>query len=140
MKETNHKFVVVAITQQDARIWADGLAPGTEPEHVNPPDESHENRHKGHAQNLDAHQRDGNDPKFFEAVAHSIKDAGVILLIGHGTGKANAMLGLIQFLERKHPDLAKKVISALDSDLNAMSEGQILKLAREWHVSHSDWL
>ncbi len=139
MKVTNHKFVVVAITQQDARIWADGLVPGTEPEHVHPPDEGRENHHIGHAQNRQMHDH-ANDPKFFELVAHSIKDAGAILLIGHGKGKANAMLGLIQFLERKHPDLAKKVISALDSDLTAMSEAQILKLAREWHDSHTDWL
>lgn len=140
MKITNQKFVVVAITQDDARIWADGLMPGAAPEHVHPPDEGHENRNIGHAQKHHVHQRNGNDPKFFESVALSIKHAENILLIGHGTGKANAMLGLIQFLERKHSNLAKKIISALDSDLNAMTEAQILRLAREWHDSHMDLL
>jgi hypothetical protein len=69
-------------------------------------------------------------------IAEAIAGASEILIIGHGTGKANAMLSFIQYLERKHPGTAQKVVAALDENLEALSETQILSLARDWFSSH----
>jgi hypothetical protein len=40
-------------------------------------------------------------------------------------------------LERKEPDLAAKVVDAIDTNLIAMTEPEILAMAREWFDSHS---
>jgi len=50
----------------------------------------------------------------------------------HGKSKASSVLALVQFLERKHPDLARKVVGAIHSNVEALTEPEILALAREW--------
>jgi hypothetical protein len=130
------KFVVVAIAQGEARIWKTGLEPHTHPETVQAPIEDvfHHFRsarfHRGH-------DSDHLDPIYFESISDVLGTAEEILLVGHGKGKANSMLRLTQYLERKHPDQAKMVVDALDTDLENLSEGEILALAREWRASHS---
>jgi hypothetical protein len=46
------------------------------------------------------------------------------------------MLYFIDYLERKAPDLASKVVDSIDTNLIAMSEPQILAMARKWFESH----
>ena len=50
------------------------------------------------------------------------------------------MLGLTQFLERKHPTTARKVIGAVDSDIEALTSNQILALVREWFARYRDFI
>ena len=50
--------------------------------------------------------------------------------------KINSMLHFIDYLERKAPDLASKVVDSIDTNLIAMSEPQILAMARKWVESH----
>ena len=59
-----------------------------------------------------------------------------ILLIGHGEGKANAMLRFVQFVERNNPAVAKKIIGAVDTNLNALTENELLSIARNWFESY----
>jgi hypothetical protein len=47
------------------------------------------------------------------------------------------MLHFIQYLERKHSLLAAKIVDALDTNLIAMTEPEILAMAREWFDSHA---
>ena len=54
------------------------------------------------------------------------------MLIGHGHGKAIEMMHLIQYLERKHPLIAVKVVDSIDTNLDAMTEPEILAMARKW--------
>jgi hypothetical protein len=42
------------------------------------------------------------------------------------------MIHFIDYLGRKAPDLANKVLDSIDTNLIAMSEPQILAMAREW--------
>jgi hypothetical protein len=46
------------------------------------------------------------------------------------------MIHFIDYLERKAPDLAAKVVDSIDTNLIAMSEPQILAMARKWVESH----
>ena len=46
------------------------------------------------------------------------------------------MVHFIDYLERKAPDLASKVVDTIDTNLIAMSEPQILAMACEWVESH----
>ena len=68
------------------------------------------------------HHKKIDDPAFFGAIADAISGAGTVLLMGHGKGKANAMLSFVQFLERKRPEVARLVEGAVDHDLEAMTD------------------
>jgi hypothetical protein len=54
------------------------------------------------------------------------------LVIGHGKGKANHMVKMVQHWERKFPATAKLVVGAIDSDLPRLTEPEILASARAW--------
>ena len=75
-------------------------------------------------------------PTYYREIIHAIKDATEILIIGHGHGKASSMLHFIQYLERKEPDLAANIVVAIDTNLVAISEPEILAMARNWFESH----
>jgi hypothetical protein len=54
----------------------------------------------------------------------------------HGHGKASAMVHFVQYLKRKNPDVAKKVVDTIETNLIAMTEPEILATAREWFEGH----
>ena len=130
-----NKFVVVALTQDDARIWATGLEKGTHPEKIYAPDEKGLHHHVRQMQHRGGHGTDPVEKGFFDMLGRHLEDASEILLLGHGEGKANAMLRFTQYMERHNPTVAKKVIGAVDADLKALTENQILSKARDWF----DW-
>lgn len=132
MSEIANKFVVVTLTSNEAKIWATGIEKGSKPERISAPavkDDHHfKNGPKVHHDTLE----DPSTLKYFEGIAQVISPASEILLIGHGTGKASAMVHFVQFLERKHPLIAKKVVDALDENIAALTEPEILALSRQW--------
>ena len=135
MTEIASKFVVVALTQDEARIWATGLDKGTHPETIFAPDEKGLHHHVKQMQHRGGHGSDPVEKGFFDVLGRHLADVSEILLLGHGTGKANAMVRFTQYMERHNPTVAKKVIGAVDADLNALTENQILSTARDWF----DW-
>jgi len=135
MPDISEKFVVLTITKHEARIWATGITKGTIPEKIFAPPGL--NPH--HFRSDPSHHGRGDGPgvpAYFEEIIDAIKNASEILIIGHGNGKASEMLHFIQYLERKHATLAKKVVDALDTNLEAMTEHQILAMARNWFEAH----
>jgi len=133
----NHMtFVVLTITKNETRVWATGTTRGTIPTKIFAPPEY--NSH--HFRDDPKHQGRGDGPgvpTYYREIIQAIKGASQILIIGHGNGKASSMLHFIQYLERKEPDLAAKVVDAIDTNLIAMTEPEILAMAREWFESHS---
>ena len=69
---------------------------------------------------------------YFNEICAAVSSANEILLIGHGAGKASEMLHFIQFAERKHPEVAKEIVDAIEADVITLTEPQILALARTW--------
>jgi len=135
MPDISEKFVVLTITKHEARIWATGITKGTIPEKIFAPPGL--NPH--HFRSDPSHHGRGDGPgvpAYFEEIIDAIKNASEILIIGHGNGKASEMLHFIQYLERKHATLAKKVVDALDTNLEATTEHQILAMARNWFEAH----
>jgi len=129
-------LVVLTITKYETKVWATGTARGTIPTKIYAPPEF--NSH--HFRDDPKHQGRGDGPgvpTYFREIIQAIKGATEILIIGHGHGKASSMLHFIQYLERKEPDLAAKVVDAIDTNLIAMTEPEILAMAREWFDSHS---
>jgi hypothetical protein len=134
--EISDKFVVVTVTHDEARVWATGTDPGSAPERIVLPSRTHVHHHVRRGQDHHMHRIHEFDGEFLDSVSRAVADAGTILLIGHGKGKTDSLVALVQHLERKHPSTAHKVIGALHADIPAMTEGEILKLAREWFATH----
>ena len=132
MSDIVNKFVVVALTQNEARIWATGLEKGSHPEKIFAPADKGSHHHVRQTQHQGGHSGDPADKGFFDVIGQHVAGASEILLVGHGEGKANAMVRFVQFMERNNPSVAKKVVGAIDTDLNAMTENQILSTSRTW--------
>jgi hypothetical protein len=132
MPDISEKFVVLTITKDETRVWATGTSPGNIPTKVHSPTAHHFHN--------DPKRRWSGDgpgvPRYYEEIVSAIGGASEILLIGHGHGKASSMLHFNQYLERKYPNLAKKIVDALDTNLLAMSEPEVLAMARGWFEDH----
>lgn len=133
--DISEKFVVVTITKREARVWATGTAKGSAPEKIFAPTSPNEHHHRNDPEGHGRGEGAG-EPAYFGDIAKAISGAAEILLIGHGHGKSSAMLHFVQYLERSHADIAKKVVDALDENLEAMTEAQILAKARDWFAAH----
>lgn len=135
MSDISNKFVVVTLTKDEARIWTTGIEKRAIPEKISAPAIADDHHFKNGPKTHDDIHEDPATLAYFESLTKVIAPASSILLIGHGTGKASALVHFVQFLERKHPEVAKKVADALDENLNALTEPQILALARAWFAA-----
>ena len=132
-------MAIVAITRDEARVWNAGMEKGSAPQRLHAPSDQGQHHHVRQAQHNRGHDTDHNNRRFYESIAQAVADTNEILIIGHGKGKADHILRFTQFLERKHPATAAKVVGAMDSNLNAMTEAQILSAAREWFDHFHTW-
>ncbi len=133
-------LIAIAVTRDEARIWDAGFDKGTKPTTMRAPNEMQRHHHIREAQHHHGHDTEHADIAFFEGLADATADSREIILVGHGTGKANAMLRMVQYWERKRPEAAAKVIGAVDSNLDAMSDAAVLGLVREWWDEHREFV
>ena len=136
MPKLSDRLVVVAITQHDARVWLSGIDSDTSPTKIEAPDPKARQHHVREAQHHGGHDVEHSGAAYFEDIANSVANAKQILLVGHGKGKADSAAEFRQYLERKHPQTASKVSGSLEGNLPAMSEPEILALARDWFEQH----
>lgn len=132
------KLVVAAVTHSDTRIWATDAQRGDKPELIARPSAEHVHHHVRQNNVTHGHETNRFEIPYLEGIATALEPAGQILLVGHGKGKSNSMLTLIQHLERHHPQTAHKIVAALDVNVPALTEPQILAAAREWFDDHKN--
>lgn len=140
MSDSTSGLVVVAIMRDEARVWTTGVEPGTKPQSVHAPSEKLRHQHVREAQHHHGHDTDHKSSAFYESIGDAVDGATAILLIGHGKGKANEMVSLTQYWERKRPDVAQKVVGAIDGDLESLSPDQVLALARDWREEYQEFI
>ena len=140
MSETMQGLVAVAIMRDEAFVWATGVEPGTKPESIHAPSDMERHHHVREAHHHHGHEVDHDNRLFYDSIAQAVRAAHEIVLVGHGKGKANEMLKITQYWERKHPDVARKVVGAIDSDLEALSKDQVLALVRDWFEQYHEFL
>ena len=133
--DISERFVVVTITKREARVWATGTEKGAIPETFFAPAALNSHHHRNDPNGHGRGEGSG-EPAYFGDIAEAVKGASEILLIGHGNGKASAVVHFVQYLERKQPELAKKVVDALDQNFESLTEPQILAMARDWFAAH----
>ena len=136
MPDISNKFIVVTLTKDEAKVWSTGLEKTSKPEKISAVDN---NRHHHKLRQQQRHKGPRLDPEskaFFESVATVCKSAAEILLLGHGSGKADAVHNFQSYLKEKHQDLAKKIVGVIEADVAHMTEPQVLAEARAWFDNH----
>lgn len=76
-------------------------------------------------------QRAPEDLSFYEGIITAVRNAPRIAVVGHGTGKANAMSVLSQHLREHHHETQGRVVATATVDLSAATDGQLQALGRE---------
>lgn len=133
---------VVVLTQREARIWR-GLpnrdtqhSDPTTPELVPAPDPQRAHHHVRTGQAHHMHHRDPDDPGYFDAVADRVRDAERILIVGHSHGRSNMAQGFLAHARLRHPEIAARVIGEMSANIPALTDPEILELARQWYARY----
>ena len=136
MSDISEKFVVITLTQAEAKVWATGVGKGALPEVIEKPALAEHHHSRTDVKPVATAKEDPATIAYFNSICGAVQSASEILIIGHGVGKSSAMLHFIQYAERKHPDVAKKIVDAIDLDVSALTEPEILAAARTWFKHH----
>lgn len=70
--------------------------------------------------------------EFFAEVADDLTSADEILLLGHGGAKANASVAFGAYLQRRHPEIAARVVADMRCDIDDLTDNQVMQLARSF--------
>lgn len=130
--DLTRRVAVAAITRGITKVWAVNDPDGTRPQVLIPEPDDQRNNHYRQVQRNNHNETDIFDRTYFEEISALLGPAKEILLVGHGKGKANEMLKLVQYLERYHSDVAHKIVGAVDTHLESLSDAEILKFSKEW--------
>lgn len=129
----SNRSVVVAVTHDNARVWLlneDSSAPVHVIERV-----ESEHMHVRSAQVHHGHATENGEVAFFAEIADVIRDASSIILLGHGTGKANAAERFSHYLRDHAKPVAIKVMAVEVVNLPALGNAEILSEAhRRWKI------
>lgn len=112
------------------------MEPGNNPTKISPPVAINEHYFQGGLRRPDI----ADSPefsRFYEEIITAVGGASEILLIGHEDGKEDAVMDFLRYLADNHADLRDIVVDAIESNLPAMREAEILALARELFHAHS---
>lgn len=77
-----------------------------------------------------AGQRAPLDYAYLEEIAAAIVGADAVLLLGHGHGESDMRSVLLHHLQTRHPALVERIVASETVDDPALSEAQLLALAR----------
>ncbi len=125
--------MVVSIDHHEAHLFQIDAQSHDVSEHTLKPHDPHHFRHHLSHKNEDHErgQRASEDPAFYKSIAQELAGAGRIVLVGHGTGHSNAAEHLTEHLRQHHAEIAQRVAATLSADLSALSDKQLLALARK---------
>lgn len=128
--------LLVVVDHHEARVFQLDVSSKEAGNHVIRPDDPHHLLHhvSHNDQAREQRQRTPEDHAFYESIAHAIQpvgaSSGVVVVIGHGTGRSNAAHHLIEFLQKHHPATARKVVYEVVADLPGLTAPQLLDLGR----------
>lgn len=129
--KVNNKSVAVAVTHDHAHVWLmndDSTTPIAIVHRSEP-----ENIHVRGAQAHHGHASENGEMNYFADLSSHVQSASSILLLGHGTGKANAAERFSHYLRDHQKAIAIKVLALETVNLPALSNGEIV------HEAHRKW-
>lgn len=131
MNRHHSNIALIAMTQDEARVWIHGLDPDQNPILIHASAEGLEHR----VHTADYHSGRNKEhirPEFYEKIIELIKDFDGIVLVGHGKGKARASDHFDQYLTKKHHEISNKIWGSFTQDFDNQSNREILASARTW--------
>lgn len=132
----NGPHVLVVIDHAEARVFRTEVR-GAVPERIHPYDPHGYGRHLHSTKEWAEGARPSERRKFHEAVAHTLIDAGQILVFGHGKGRSSEMDLLLADLKEHHVDVWRKVIGTAVVDPHRATENELLAKAREIYAEYN---
>jgi len=127
---TSRARVIVAIDHHVARFFSsDASGHLVEQAHLEPADPHGFERHLEHRKEADYRGERVPEPtEYYERVAQRLRPAGSILLLGDATGKSSAMNFLVEYIQRKHPDIWHHVVGTDHVDLSSLTIAEIQQI------------
>lgn len=128
---TGH-FVVVAIDYAESRIYLlDGNA-RSRPERVVPSDPRGYHRHLHSKAGTLSGYYDPDDVEVWRSLAHQLRGAAAIVVLGHGSGKANASHQFIAYVEKHDRALASVILGEFRVDVDDLTDAQIVRVGQQF--------
>lgn len=134
MEQSAYRLAIALITRKEARVWPHGTDHSSAAETIRPPDPKANHAHVRTGNDNHMHHVDSADKVYFDQIARALEGAGRLLLVGHGTGKSSEVDRFRGFLRDKKPHLARHVVGTMHVNLEAMTEPEVLAMARDWFV------
>ena len=122
--------VVAVIGFRETDIYPTDATREERPAHVVAPDPRgrfHKVRH--HAGNPSGTYEDDSSA-YWQEITEALTPAAAILVLGHGSGKANASHHWVTYVEKHRPDVAAKLVADVRADIDHIDDRQILRLAQ----------
>jgi len=126
---------LLVIDHHQARLFRSEMG-GAVPMQILPHEPTEYFRHAHHSRDFTRGKEIPDPNTFFEPVAKELQSHGQILIFGTGTGESSEMEQFKTWLKHHHPEIAKRVIGAVAVDEHHLTEGQLLKQAREFYKGH----
>jgi hypothetical protein len=125
--------LLLAVDHHGARIYRIDAAPADATKlEIRPYDPHHFLHHLTHKdQSREQGQRAPEEPAFYQGIAEALASAGRIVVVGHGTGKSNAALHLMEYLRTHRRETYQRVVREIEADLSAVTTPQLLQLAEQ---------
>ena len=133
------KLAVAAVDFHRCRIYAIDAASRSQPQRVTAPDPGHLNHNllHHHGNPSGAFEADHAEAvAYFKALAHALAPCQKLLLLGHGNGKSNASHVFEGYLEKHHRDLAAKIVGNVRTDIDDITDHQLLRLGEAYFGIH----
>lgn len=113
-------------------LQGSGAKASVEQAHLHPLGLWGEDQNLSHRHERDiAGQRAPLDHDYLQRLAQAIGEADAVLLVGHGHGESDMRHVLLRHLQHQHPALLERIVGVVRVDDSALSDGQLLALARE---------
>lgn len=128
----SEKIVVVGITRDHCEVWTLDERQRTPLAVVVRRDEHAEHRHVRTGQFAHGHGSNEGFVGYFKDIVGVLSGANVVMLAGHGTGKASAMEDFAEYLRLKHADVFSKVSELRYVDVPHTTGRELAALGRKW--------
>lgn len=135
LRQIADRSLVAAITHDNTRVWLlnEDI---DEPILVLTRDEP-EIRHVRASQERHGHASEISEVPYFSELASVLSVASNVVLVGHGTGRANAMNRFIDYLALHNQPLHQRIAATGNANISAMTGTQIIHDARrKWRQAH----
>lgn len=130
--EVNDMFVVAVVTRDHAEVWRARPGEHQPVARVVRPERRSENTHVRQAQAAHGHFVLEGVPEYFEALAAALEGAAEIVVVGHGSGKADFADAFVKHARENEPAVFTRISGTLHDDVSRLTPGQIIAHVREW--------